>query len=261
MELTILGGSAAAPNPGDACAGYHVASGATALLLDCGSGVVSRLRALADERALSGVVITHLHADHTLDLIALRYALKYVPAAALPAPIPVHLPPGGLPFLERLAGVFQEGNEAGLDFWGDVFAPREYDPAAALAVGDLTIRFAAMSHYVPVWAVRVEERRTGKALTFSADTGPQAPLADFAAGSDLLLCEATLLRQAPGQEPAAYGHLTAEEAGRIATEAGVKRLVLTHLWAELGFGRYLADARASFAGPVDRAEAGARFTI
>ncbi len=135
MELTVLGGSAAAPNPGDACTGYHVASGDTALLLDCGSGVVSRLRALADERALSGVVITHLHADHTLDLVALRYALKYVPAAPLPAPIPLHLPPGGLAFLERLAGVFQEGNEAELDFWGDVFAPREYDPAAAPCSG------------------------------------------------------------------------------------------------------------------------------
>ena len=80
MKLTVLGGSAAAPNPGDACAGYHVASGATALLLDCGSGVVSQLRALADERALSGVVVSHLHADHTLDLVTLRYALKYVPA-------------------------------------------------------------------------------------------------------------------------------------------------------------------------------------
>lgn len=272
MELTILGGSAAAPNPGDASSGYLVTSGETALLLDCGSGVVARLRARIDERDLSAVVISHLHSDHTLDLIALRYALKYAPyrdgsrpGAGRP-PVPLYLPPGGVAFLRGLEAVFEAGNELGQDFWGDVFALREYGPqleesAAPLTVGALTIRFAPMRHYIPVWAMRLEEAGTGRVLTYSADTGPQAPLAEFAVGSDLFLCEATLLQQPAGQDPAHYGHLTAREAGQIATVAGVRRLVLTHLWHELGFDRSLAAARAAFAGPVERAHAGAVFKV
>ena len=267
MELTTLGGSAAAPNPGDASAGYLVRSGATTVLLDCGSGVVSKLRAHAEERALGGVVISHLHSDHTLDLVALRYALKYAPhpAGPLTAPIPLHLPPGGLDFLARLGAVFQQGSEAGQDFWGEVFAPREYTPhldgGPPLAIGPLSLTFAPMRHYVPTWAVRFAEAGTGRVFTYSADTGPRAPLAAFARGSDLFLCEGTLLRQPAGQDPEEWGHLTAAEAGRIAAEAGAGRLVLTHLWAELGFERSLADARARFAGPVERARSGAVFTV
>lgn len=271
MELTILGGSAAGPNPGDASAGYLVRSGETALLLDCGSGVVSRLRAHGDERTLRAVILSHLHSDHTLDLVALRYTLKYTPYPERlrgegVAPVPLYLPPDGPSFLDRLAAAFQTGNETGQNFWGEVFAPREYTPhlaagAPPLTIGPLTIRFAPMRHYIPTWAIRIEEATTGRALTYSADTGPRAPLAQFARDSDLLLCEATLLRQPAGQDPADQGHLTATEAGRIAAAANARRLVLTHLYAEFGFDRSLADARAAFAGPVDRAYAGATFTV
>lgn len=273
MELTVLGGSAAAPNPGDASSGYLVTSGDTTILLDCGSGVVSKLRAQTDERVLSGVVISHLHADHTIDLVTLRYALKYAPPRTpsrgdeqpSPSPIPLHLPPGGLPFLARLSAAFQTGNEEGQDFWGEVFVPREYrsqvEGDQPLTIGALTLRFAPMCHYIPTWAIRITDERTGRALTYSADTGPQAPLAEFAAGGDLLLCEATLLQQPAAQDPAGYGHLTATEAGQIATAAGVERLLLTHLWAELDPDQSLADARAAFAGPVERARAGLILTV
>ena len=264
MELTILGGSAATPNGGDASAGYLVSSGTTSILIDCGSGVVSRLRACCDPRTLSGVVISHLHSDHTLDLIALRYGLQY----ALPGPgaaIPLHLPPGGTDFLTRLGDIFALGNESTSGFWDGVLAPHEYSDnlasGAPLLIGDLALTFAPMIHYIPVWAIRVEEISTGRVLTYSADTGPAAPLAAFAADSDLFLCEATLLRQAPGTDLTTTGHLTAGEAGTIATEARARRLVLTHLWAELGFEQYLAGAKATYAGQVDLARSGLSFTI
>lgn len=259
MKLTVLGGSAAAPNPGDACAGYLVSDRDTTLLIDCGPGVVTQLRAVLDPQSLSAIVVTHLHADHTLDLVALRYTMKYAPHANQTAPVPLHLPPGGLAFLERFGAVFQSGNEVGQDFWGDVFEPSEYDPGARLHVGAYTVQFEAMSHYVPAWAVRIEHDHT--ALVFSADTGPQSGLAEFARGCDLLLCEATLLRQPPGQRPDEYGHLTATEAGAIARAAGVRQLVLTHLWRELGFERLLHDARGSFQGPVELARSGAVFEL
>lgn len=257
MKLTVLGGSAAAPNPGDACAGYVVSSDDTALLLDCGPGVVAQLRGTIDPRSLSGIVITHLHADHTLDLVALRYTLKYAPFQSRSDRVPLYLPPGGLAFLDRFGAVFQSGNEVGQDFWGDVLAPTEYDPDAPLAVGSYAIRFEAMTHYIPAWAVRIENGRA--AMVFSADTGPRSGLTEFARGSELLLCEATLLEQPATQSPEEYGHLTAAEAGAIAWAAGVPRLVLTHLWGELGFERLLEDASAAFHGPVARAHSGAVF--
>ncbi len=198
MELTILGGSAAAPNGGDASAGYLVTSGATTILIDCGSGVVSQLRARADAHALGGVIISHLHSDHTLDLVALRYALQYAPYSGERRPVPLHLPPGGSP---SWSGSARSSSRA--TRWGRTSGARcsrraNTSPEAAgdgaLAIGGLTVRFAPMAHYIPVWALRIADD-AGRSLTYSADTGPQAPLAAFAAGSDLLLCEATLLQQ------------------------------------------------------------------
>lgn len=263
MELTVLGGSAATPNPNDASAGYLIRSGGTAILVDCGSGVISRLRAHHDPRALSAVIISHLHSDHVLDLVALRYSLQYAPPGPS-APIPLYLPPGGNAFLARLGAVFAVGNETATDFWTAVFTPLEYgtygENDRPLAIGTLQVRFMPMVHYIPVWALRIAEPTGGRVLTYSADTGPTAPLAEFAADSDLLLCEATLLRQ-EGNAPERWGHLTAREAGSIATTARVRRLVLTHLWVELGFDRYLADAKETFAGPIAIATSGAIFAV
>jgi ribonuclease BN (tRNA processing enzyme) len=263
MELIVLGGSAAAPNPNGASAGYLVRSGEAAILIDCGSGVVSKLRAQCDPRALSGVIISHLHSDHILDLVALRYCLQYVPPGP-GAPLPLYLPPRGIDFLNHLGAVFAVGNEDAGDFWTAVFSPMEYGAEAEegrpLTIGPLSIRLMPMVHYIPAWAMRITERTTGRVLTFSADTGPTAPLAAFAAASDLLLCEATILEQT-GDDPALWGHLTGGEAGSIAAKARARRLVLTHLWQELGFDNYLAAARHEFDGPIDLAYSGSRFSV
>jgi len=264
MELIVLGGSAAAPNPGDASAGYLIVGGETSILLDCGSGVVSKLRERCDPRALSAIVISHLHSDHTLDLVALRYTLQYAPPGP-GAAIPLYLPPHGQEFLGRLGGVFALGNERPEGFWDRTLALLDYAPHLAsgtpLRIGGFALTFAPMQHYIPVWAIRIEEIATGRVLTFSADTGPHAPLADFARGSDVLLCEATLLEQAPGSDPSGWGHLTGREAGQIAADAGVSRLILTHLWAELGFEHYREDASLAFHGRIDLAHAGLKISI
>lgn len=264
MELVVLGGSAAAPNPGDASAGYLITSDETVILLDCGSGVVSKLREQCDPRALSAVVISHLHSDHTLDLVALRYALQYTPPGP-GAAIPLYLPLQGREFLGHLGAAFASGNERPEDFWDRTLSLLDYAPHLAtgtpLQLGGLALTFAPMQHYIPVWAIRIEELATGRTLTFSADTGPRAPLADFARGSDVLLCEATLLEQLPGSDPAGWGHLTGREAGQIAVAAGVSRLVLTHMWRELGFEQYRHDAAMSFSGPIELARAGLKVSI
>src|SRR5215216_3648310 len=102
MELTILGGSAAGPNPGQGCSGYLVGSGMTRVVLDLGSGTFPELRRHVDYRLLDGVVLSHWHLDHFLDILALRYALEYNPVPANRR-LPLWLPPGGLELLHRLA--------------------------------------------------------------------------------------------------------------------------------------------------------------
>ena len=82
MELTILGGSAAGPNPGQGCSGYLVESGTTRVVVDLGPGTFPELRRHVDYRLLDGVVLSHGHLDHFLDILTVRYALAYNPVAA-----------------------------------------------------------------------------------------------------------------------------------------------------------------------------------
>lgn len=255
MNLTILGASAACPAPGGACSSYLVQHGASSIVLDCGPGSIANLRQALDYRAVTAIVLSHLHSDHILDLIPYRYGLRYGPGARADAPrLPLWAPPGGAAHLERLGQAV--AGEAG--FFDATFAVCEYDPAAGLTIGDVRLTFAPLPHYIPVWGIRCEA--AGATLVYSADSGPAAALADLARGADLLLCEATLLRPEPG-DPRERGHLTAAEAGATAQAAGARRLLLTHLWPELGLSALLAEARAAFAGPVEIAREGARYEV
>lgn len=254
MRLAVLGGSSASPNTGAGCSGYLVRAGSTTLLIDPGPGTLQELRKHADFRTLSAVVVSHLHLDHTLDLLALRHALAYNPVPAR-GPVPVWLPPGGTEWLARAVAPFDACDEPGV--FARTVDPCDYDPDAPLAVGPLTVRFAPAVHRLPTWAMRVEETVSGVALGYTADTGPSADLS-LLTGVDLLLAEATLPDDDP--TPADQRHsLTAEDAGRLATRVGAGRLVLTHLWEELGFERAMASARRAYAGPIDRARPGLAF--
>src|SRR5437868_7643703 len=112
MRVTVLGGSAGSPNTGMGCAGFLVESGTTRLVLDLGPGTLAELRRHVDFRTLDAVIISHLHVDHVLDLLALRHALAYNPVPA-PARTPVWLPPGGERFLAATAEPFDACDEPG----------------------------------------------------------------------------------------------------------------------------------------------------
>lgn len=253
MQLTVLGGAAACPNPGQGSSAYLVEHDGTRLLLDCGPDTLSVLRAHTDFRAIDAVVISHIHSDHTIDLVPYRYGLKYGPGR-VDRRIPLWLPPGGLDFLDRLAAAFAAGDEPPSPFFSEVFAAEEYDPAAARTLGPFTVRFQATRHYVPCWAIRVEA--AGKALVYSADTGPSGDVVAFARDADLFVCEGTWLAGMVDVSDAKAGHLTAAKAGEMAAEAGAGRLLLTHMWEELGFERYREEAQRAFGHRVELARPG-----
>lgn len=244
MDFTVLGGAAACPNPAQGCAGYLIAHEGTRIVLDCGPGTLPVLRDLANIRTLDGIIVTHLHADHTLDLVPLRYGLKYGPGAD-GRRLPLWLPPGGRSFLDRLAAALATDGESREDFFESVYVLDEYDPATPLTIGGLTIRFHPTRHSIPCWAMRIEG--SGRALVYLADTAPAPDLVGFAQDADLLVCEATLTDE---EISATVGHLTARQAGEIAAAAGARSLLLTHYWFELGRERLRAEAMDAFGGPV-----------
>lgn len=219
LRLTVLGNSTAVPHPASAAAGYLVEWGQTVLLLDVGQGVIRSLQDLLDPHALTAVVVGHMHADHSLDLVGLRYLYPWGEPAD--DPLPVHLPPGGRVRLDALATGISER----VGFFDDAYAIDEYDPSEPLVIGPLTIRFSRGRHYVPAWGLSVEAP-DGARLVYSGDTGPSDTMVEFATEADLLLIEAAL--RLPAHDDAERGHLTAEEAIEMATRARARSALLVH---------------------------------
>ena len=256
MQLTILGGSSASPNTGMGCSGYLVQTPDSALVLDFGPGTLPELRRHTDFRRLSGIIISHMHLDHVLDLLALRHALAYNPEPA-PGPIPVWLPPGGRAVLDAATAPFDRCDEPGT--FNRTMIIHEYDPTHTLTIADLSVTFAPTVHVVPGYAMRITDRLQ-RSIGYTADTGPAADLGDFFAGVDVLIAEATLLD--PGaRQWATRGSLTAAEAGDLARRANAGTLVLTHMWEELGFAAYQQQAASTFPGPILLARPGLRIDV
>ena len=222
MRLTVLGRSPASPNPGEACAGYLVEGGGGRVLLDIGPGVVAQLLRHHHPDELDAVVVSHMHADHMLDLVTLRYVYPWR-ARPKEQRLRVIMPPGSADQLLDLAkGV---GNARHFE---DTFRVGEHDGRSPAQLGGLTLTPIETVHYIPCWGFRVEA--DGRRLGYTADTGPTDRVADIGDGADLLLSEATLRSlDEDAQPPERRGHLTPAEAGAYARDAGAKRLLLTHL--------------------------------
>ena len=247
VRLTILGGSVAGPNPGAGCSGVLCIEGSTNLVLDLGPGTLAELLKHVRPEAIDGIMLSHMHQDHWLDLIPLRYRLKYSPGDRI-AKIPVLLPPGGRSVLDAIGSVLDEENDPDR-FFGDVFELKEYDPNLGIVVGDLAVTFTRSRHPVPCWMMRV----AGVAgdVGYTADTGVTSDASTFFSGVRCLLVEATSLEPEP-----AGTHLTARESGELAAECGADSVILCHLWAENDPTQILDAARIAYRGPVQLARPG-----
>lgn len=219
LRLTVLGCSTAAPHPATPTAGYLVEWGSTAVLLDCGQGVIRNLQKVLDPHDLSGIVIGHMHADHYLDIVGLRYLYPWGEPA--PDPLPIHLPPGGRARLDSLSKAVSERD----GFFDAAFVAQEYDPDSTLEIGELRLRFVQGRHYVPAWGV-VIDAPDGSRLAYTGDTGPSASVEEGIRDADLLLVECALGLAA--HDDPERGHLTPEEAIEMASRSGAKSAILVH---------------------------------
>ena len=254
MRLTILGRSPATPNPGEACAGYLVEGGGSRVLVDIGPGVVAQLLQRHHPDELDAVVVSHMHADHMLDLVTLRYVYPWR-ARPREERLRVVLPPGSADQMLDLAkGV---GNARHFE---DSFRLSEHDGSTPVAFGGLSLGPIETQHYIPCWGFRIESE--GKRLAYTADTAPCGGLIDLADGPDLLLSEATLRSlNEDAAPPEPRGHLTPAEAGEAAREGGTRRLMLTHLPVNGGGDWAIREASETFQAEVVIAEPSRTYEI
>ncbi len=219
MRLIVVGCSPAWPNPGGAQSGYIVEDDGRRLLLDCGPGVLPRLRELEGWPRVDAIAITHFHLDHWGDLVPWVWGLQFGPAAGTTPP-ELWVPPGGAETLARL------GTELGrADMFESAFALREYEAGKPFEAAGLEVVAHQVLHYT-LLAFGFRVSHNGAVLGYSGDSGPNGGLTEVARDADLFLCEATLLQPAEGDGP--RGHLSAEEASAAADAGGAKRLLLTH---------------------------------
>ena len=257
MKVTVLGSAAAGANAGSGCTSFLVQSGPTAVLIDCGSGAVGQLKRWLDVQKLEAIVISHMHLDHILDLVTLRAAFRYAPEP-FDDRIPLWLPPGGREILDGLAGPLDLDHHSPL-FFDQVYQVAEYNPNDSLHIGQIAIDFARTQHPMPAWAMRIAKAGSESAIGYTSDTGPITNLGTFFRGVDTLICEATLLES--DISPMDRSHLTAAEAGRLATTCQAMNLLLTHFWDELGGERLLAAASEAFDGQIELAWPGVEISL
>src|SRR3954447_9811435 len=219
VKLTVVGCSPAWPNPGGAQSGYLVERDGRRLLLDCGPGVLPRLREAEEWPHLDAIALTHFHLDHWGDLVPWVWGLMFGPAAGFDPP-ELWVPPEGRETLAQLGSVLGQP-----DMFESSFDLREYEEGTPFRAAGLDVVAHRVLHY-SMLAFGFRVSCTDTVLAYSGDSGPNGGLRQIARDADLFLCEATLERSNP--EGGTRGHLAPEEALAVADDAGVKRLLLTH---------------------------------
>jgi ribonuclease BN (tRNA processing enzyme) len=226
---------------------------AAAIVADLGTGGFANLARFRTPESIDAVVISHMHADHFIDVIPLRYALRYG-ARTHDRRVRLLLPPGGTEILHAMVTPF--AGEAGA-FLDDVFAIETYDVGTPVTIGDITMTFAPTKHYIDCYAMRFATPEL--VFVYSADTAPEESLAAFSRDATFLLCEATLDEAEEALEP--RGHLSAREAGVLATQAGARALFLSHYPASAKPAQMARAAAAAYAGPIRVVDDAERFDL
>lgn len=232
MKLTVVGCSGSFPGPESPASSYLLEHDGTRILLDLGNGALGHLQRYTDLYEVDGVVLSHLHVDHFIDLCSYYVALKYCPGGPARR-LPVW---GPQDTGERLVAAYGRGVDEGILTQFDVRRLED-----TFSVGPFQVTIRRMVHPVEAYALRVEAG--GSSLTYSGDTGPTSHLPELARGTDLALFEASFLSDQPN--PADL-HMTGRDAGKAAAAADAERLVLTHLVPWHPVEQVLAEAQEQF---------------
>jgi ribonuclease BN (tRNA processing enzyme) len=216
VRLTVVGCSGSVPGPDSPCSCYLVEQDGYRLLLDLGTGAAGPLQRQVPASEVDAVIVSHAHGDHWSDLTHLGY-LRTLADSYRPLPV---VGPSDMPEV-----VWRHP---------DVFTASVADPGVR-RMGPLEVRLTQVAHG-ECWATRI-----GDALCYTADTGPCDEIDELAGGCRVLLAEAS---GSDADRPLTGGHLTAGDAGRLASRSGSELLVLTHLRPWQDHTALLAEAAA-----------------
>jgi ribonuclease BN (tRNA processing enzyme) len=256
---------------------HVILHGGAAHVVDCGYGVTEQLvHAGVKLQDIRDIFITHHHPDHNIELGTLIYFAWY---AGMDRPLGLYGPPP----LKSIAADYLKATKPDVDIWLDDIGHKPMAPVVAheissagrvMTSGDMTVTSALVNHppVVPALAYRFDF--PDRSIVFSGDTTPVESVARLAKGADVLVHEAMYVEAMKGEAAAATGrttggsaiagdkdklwdhlmraHSPVEEVGRIAEEAGVKTLVLSHLVPITGVSddQWKAAAGKHFKGEV-----------
>ncbi|NIN70936.1 MAG: MBL fold metallo-hydrolase [Gemmatimonadetes bacterium] len=223
MRLVTVGTGTVVPDPERASACHWIEHGEARLLVDCGAG---GLQGLARSGLVWGdvghLIISHFHTDHIGEIPSLIFALRHALETPRRAPLEVWGPTG----TRRLFAAWADALGSWLVEPGFEVAIHELQPGASVDVGGVQVRVAKTHHTDESIALRFEAG--GWALGYTGDTGPSEELGEFFRGVDLLLAECSL-----PDELAVDIHLSPTSLARLATDAEVKRVAVTHVYPQL----------------------------
>lgn len=243
MRLTVVGCAGSFPGPDSAASCYLLEADGFRLVIDLGNGALGALQKHAGLFDVDAVCLSHLHADHCVDLCAYSVARTYAPAGPQP-PIPVY---GPARTRERMGLIYGIDGDGGLldRFTFETLAP------GSLSIGPFEVTTAHMNHPVETFGFRFSHG--GRTVAYTGDTGETEAAARLARGSDVFLSEAAF---ADGPDLPPNLHLSARQAAGYAMRAGAGHLVLTHLQPWNDRDKALAEAAAVFDGTLTVAAAG-----
>ncbi|UCC73049.1 MAG: MBL fold metallo-hydrolase [Gemmatimonadota bacterium] len=252
MRLVTVGTGTVVPDPERASACHWIEHGGVRLLVDCGAGALQGLaRAGLSWGEVGHLVISHFHTDHIGEIPSLIFALRHGLEVPRQAPLAVWGPAG----VERLFSAWANALGSWLTDPGFEVDIHEMRPGAVAEMGGIRVHVTETPHTEESVALRFEAG--GSALGYTGDTGPSRELAEFFRGVDLLLAECSL-----PDELVEDNHLSPERLARLAVDAGVRRVALTHVYPQLRrFDVPELIRRAGYAGEIVMATDGLALRI
>jgi ribonuclease BN (tRNA processing enzyme) len=237
MELTVLGFWGGYPKQNGASSGYLLQHDGFQLLIDCGSGVLSKLQNKIQPEELNAVLISHYHPDHFADIGVLQHArlIQGFLGKRFPC-LPIY-------------GHHFDQTEFHKLTYKEVTKGQAYNPNEILQVGPFHVSFLKTNHPVPCYAMRIET--DGKVIVYTGDSSFKEEFIEFSKNADLLLCECNFYGS---QNGTTSGHMNSFDAGKLAQQAAVKQLILTHLPHYGDITDLVSEASQEYSGSIKLAE-------